>query len=450
MTHANARALPSFIRTFSFTVAVLAPGISWAQPSPEAFSDSIRAAIARDAAAIQKKDKDTVFRMENHPTLHLGIVEIELRARFQVKKRTSDAPLTDEGDLTTDQARKRVGAEGTVGKYVNFEVERELEELDPWRDVFLNYSQFDEVQFQFGKFKEPFGLDENTGATNLDFANRSLIADNLAPGRDVGYMLHGRVLDRRIGYEYGRFDHDGRNAKPKDQTSTRVYGDKTKVFRLSAEPLRTLKSDYADVYVAMAWANTDVLEEGFSGVRGKTVLGNTFFESDYPVIGERKRKGFEFRYRPGPASVQYEWTEFTDQRLGMSVEDTDLSPIRGRGWYLAGTVALTGDSKSKGLDETKHPIFQGGFGAVEVAARVERLTFDSTAVNDSLPSTSPRADKILGNSDKAVTFGVNWYLNRWVKIQFNAIKETLSDPEQGPLPEKPSFWSRVLRLQFSL
>jgi phosphate-selective porin len=81
---------------------------------------------------------------------------------------------------------------------------------------------------------------------------------------------------------------------------------------------------------------------------------------------------------------------------------------------------------------------------------VERLTFDSTAANDSLPSTSPRADTILGNSDKAVTFGVNWYLNRWVKVQFNWIRETLTDPEQGPLPDKPSFSSRVLRLQFSL
>jgi phosphate-selective porin OprO/OprP len=450
LTHASARALPSFIRTFGFIVVVFAPVISWAQSPPAAFSESVRAVIARDAAALQKKNTDAVFRMEDHPTLHLGIVKLELRARFQVNKRTSDAALRDEEDLTTDQARKRVGVEGTIGKYANFQFERELEKLDPWRDVFVNYSQFDEVQFQYGKFKEPFGLDENTGATNLDFANRSLIADNLAPGRDIGYMLHGRVLDKRVRYEYGQFDHDGRNAKPKDPTSTRVYGDKTKVFRLSAEPLRTLKSDYADVYVGMAWANTDVLEEGFSGVRGKTVLGNTFFASDYPIIGERKRKGFELRYRPGPASVQYEWTEFTDQRLGLSVEDDDLSPIRGQGWYLSGTVAVTGDNKSKGLDATKHPIFQGGFGAIEVAARVERLTFDSTAVNESVASTSPRADKIVGNSDKAFTFGVNWYLNRWVKIQFNSIKETLTDPEQGPLPAKPSFWSRVLRLQFSL
>jgi phosphate-selective porin OprO/OprP len=179
-------------------------------------------------------------------------------------------------------------------------------------------------------------------------------------------------------------------------------------------------------------------------------MGNRFFSSDFPIIGARTRVGVELRWQPGPASVQYEYTRLLDERLGESVEDTDLSPIRGRGWYLSGTFAVTGDRKSRGLDATRHPIFRGGVGAVEVAARLERLTFDSTAVNDSLPSTSPRADKILGNSDRALTLGVNWYLNRWVKIQFNTIKETLADPEQGPLADRPSFWSRVLRFQFSL
>jgi phosphate-selective porin OprO/OprP len=459
LTHATALSLRTFVCSSCFTAALVLPNSSLAQSisrdeSSPRFSTAVREALEQSFDATvqggKKKKNDAVFRMEDHPTLHFGIVKIELRARFQGNMRKSDAPLTDEGDLTSDQARKRVGVDGEIGKYVDFQVERELEEIDPWRDVYVNYAQFDEVQFQYGKFKEPFGLDENTGATNLDFVNRSMIADNLASGRDIGFMLHGRVLDRRIRYELGQFDHDGRNARSKNPNTVRVHGDKTTVFRVSAEPLATVKGNLSDLYVGVAWANSDILEEGTSDVRGKTVLGNTFFSSDFPVIGARKRKGFELRWRPGPASVQYEWTRILDERVGLSVEDSDLSPIRGQGWYLAGTVALTGDSKSKGLDATKHPIFQGGFGAVEVAARVERMTFDSTAQNDSIPSTSPRADKILGNSDKALTFGVNWYLNRWVKIQFNTIKETLTDPEQGPVPDKPSFWSRVLRFQFSL
>ena len=66
------------------------------------------------------------------------------------------------------------------------------------------------------------------------------------------------------------------------------------------------------------------------------------------------------------------------------------------------------------------------------------------------PPTSPRADVILGNSDRVLTFGVNWYFNRWIKVQFNVIRETIADPAQGPLPEQPTFWSRVLAAQFTL
>jgi phosphate-selective porin len=45
---------------------------------------------------------------------------------------------------------------------------------------------------------------------------------------------------------------------------------------------------------------------------------------------------------------------------------------------------------------------------------------------------------------------VNWYVNRWFKIQANFIRETLDDPSQGPLPSKPSFNSRAVRFQFSM
>ena len=116
---------------------------------------------------------------------------------------------------------------------------------------------------------------------------------------------------------------------------------------------------------------------------------------------------------------------------------------------MSGTWAITGEKKADGLDAPKEPLFQGGFGAVEVGARIEELKFDSLATGEP-PSTSPRADVILGNSDKVFTFGVNWYVNRWVKVQFNVFKETLADPAQGPVPAKSSFWSRAVRFQFQL
>lgn len=408
--------------------------------------------FAADAQARKPKKKKAtpVFTWKSHPTLHLGPVELVFRARLQAISRRSDAALASEDDSTADIARKRIGIEGSVAKKVDFQIERELsDELDPWRDVYVNYSQFNAVQVQVGKFKMPFSLDENTGATNLDFAYRSLMASTLAPGRDRGYMVHGRLANRRIQYQLGRFDHDGRNAKPK--RAARVIGEDTVAGRINATPFRTSKGPAKEWDIGAAWTSGELSGEGFSGVRGQTVFGDSFFSNNFPVLGRRQRLGLETRWRPGPFSVQAEFSRLTDERLGEGVEDDNLSPIRGRGWYVSGTWAVTGDKKANGLDATKRPIFRGGIGAVEIAGRLEQLTFDSTAApNGSDPSTSPRADIILGNSDRVLTLGANWYLNRWVKVQFNIIRETLSDPGQGPLPSKPSFSSRVFKVQFTL
>ena len=45
--------------------------------------------------------------------------------------------------------------------------------------------------------------------------------------------------------------------------------------------------------------------------------------------------------------------------------------------------------------------------------------------------------------------GVTWYLNRWFKLQTNAIHETLEDPERTPLRGCGVIWSYVSRLQFA-
>lgn len=405
------------------------------------------------AQAAQKPDdkdkpKDPVrFEWKDHPSLRAGKLRIDFRGRFGTEAKRSDARLDvdDEEGGTFDVARRRIGVEGQFGKYADFQIEAELKNKnnDMWRDVYLNYSQFDAVQVQAGKFKLPFSLDETTGATNLDFVYRSRVATQLAPGRDRGVMVHGRVFPRRIEYEAGVFEHDGDNVRT--ASGERVFGDRTIAVRIAAEPFRPQKTTLEDFHVGVAFTTSDV-PLGFTGLRGRTALDQSYFPAKLWVNGKRTRMGLEFRVRPGPASIKAEWVRAMDERLGQSVEDGDLSNFLAQGWYVSGTYALTGDSKSKGLDQPAHPLLQGGIGAIEVAVRIEQLEFGSDGgVGD--PSTSPRSDNIQENSDRALTFGVNWYLNRWIKVQGNIIREEIADPSRGPSPGKNPFWSRVFRLQ---
>ena len=329
---------------------------------------------------------------------------------------------------------------------MDFQVEAELGAEESWRDVYANLRSFDAVQLQAGQFKLPFSLDENTSATNLDFVYRSRAASQLSPGRDVGVMVHGRVLARGLTYETGFFRHDGRNART--PASDRVHGGGTWAGRVTVQPFRHVRSPMSDLQIGAAITTSD-LEEGFPDLRGRTALDLRFFRPDVWVRGTRQRRGVEARWRPGPFSVKAEYMRLSDERLGQSVEDTDLSPLVASGWYVSGTWAVTGEKKSDGLDQPRRPLFKGGYGSVEVAARIERLQFGSTAAGIE-PSSGPRADVILGNSDRVATLGVNWYFTRWTKVQVNLVHDRLRDPAQGPLPSRPGFWSRVLRFQFTL
>src|SRR6185295_16857230 len=97
-----------------------------------------------------------------------------------------------------------------------------------------------------------------------------------------------------------------------------------------------------------------------------------------------------------------------EQRLGEGVDDGDLPAMVSQGWYVSGSWALTGETKSKGLDRPLHPLIRGGPGAIELAARIEEIAFGADP-NDENASTSPRSPVVLGNRDRVLTLGVNWY-----------------------------------------
>ena len=434
-----------------------------AEKTAEKGSEKPADKAAEPQASDKKSDGDWGFRWDGRPSLHLGEgTRVDFRVRLQRDVWHSDATLSldddsdGDNDLNADVARRRIGIEGEILNIFDYQVEREFTaNRDPWRDVYLNYKQYGFAEVMAGKFKVPFSLDENTSSTNLDFVNRSRIATLLAPGRDIGVMVHGRFLTRGIlRYELGLFNEDGSNAARNDIEF--VHGDRTVAGRLLAQPFRSTKSVANDLAVGVSFTTSE-LPEGVSGLRGRTELDEWFYRPEVLVNGRRQRIGVEARWRPGPFSVKSEFIRLTDERLGESIEGTDLSPFLGQGWYVSGTWAVTGEKKAEGLDSPLRPLFRGPFfkgwvGAVELAARAERIHFGSvdSDISGVLPSTAPRAEIVLGNSDLAYTFGVNWYANRWIKIQLNLVRNTIGFPDQGPNPEQSSFWSRIVRFQFSM
>jgi phosphate-selective porin len=120
-----------------------------------------------------------------------------------------------------------------------------------------------------------------------------------------------------------------------------------------------------------------------------------------------------------------------------------------RAGTVAGTWALTGERKHGRLEP--HRDFLGnGPGAFELVGRYETLRFAGCL----LPGTGfgfPASSSLSANADRAATAGLNWYLNRYVKVQGDVILETIDDPARSPAPSTHGrFTSAVLRLQFRL
>jgi phosphate-selective porin len=407
-----------------------------------------------DAPKAKKKLKGDAKRTarRKHPGFTIGdALTVDLTGRIEGDLRQA-TPALGFPDAQTQWQDRRIGVKGTAFKRINFEVSRELgqdfettiglSEKTAWRDVYARARLTKALNLQAGHFKLPFGYEELTGETDLDFIYRSLAARVLSPGRDTGIMLDGRLGTRRVDYAVGVFTRDGDNGR----TSKTEGGGQAVVGRVTVSPFEVQKgSEPLTIGVSASRSRlTDDL-----GLRGRTVLGDgIFFDRSY-VNGARQRIGLDASWANGPASAAAEYVWDSDDRRGMGFDGETLSSIRAAAWYVAGTWALTGERKHGRL-EPRRDFPSRGLGAFELVARYERLRFDDATypgVDFGFPATS----SLAANFDHATTAGLNWYLNRNVKVQGDLIREVIADPARSPAPSAGGrFTSAVLRFQFRL
>jgi phosphate-selective porin OprO and OprP len=380
------------------------------------------------------------------PTIRLGdVAQIDFRLKLQFDFRGFE-PDQDTDTHTFEVHRRRAGIQGELFQRVAFEIERELRPSGPWRDVFVNVRAARWLEIKGGQFKVPFGLEELTGSTDLDYIYRTRASDAISPSRDVGMMAHGRIR-RVIEYEVGLFRNDGDNGRVPEPVfllpgEPEPAGVPTVAARVVALPIRLGRNDERPrVGVAVT---SSTLPEGLNSLHGRTVFGSDFFPRVY-VRGRRTRVGIEGAWDRGPFGFRAEYLRASDDREGQGLDSSDLSDMVARGWYTGATWVVTGQRKANGI-RPRRPLSEPGLGAVEIATRFESLSFGSVS-QDGPAFRNPRAEHIAVNEEHVWTTGVNWYANRWVKIQANAIREHITDETRTPVTGSRTFWSGVLRLQ---
>ena len=421
------------------TLAVLCAAVCCVLAAPARAQDAQAAAPAspQDVA----KTPPPRFRLGGeHPTLRVGDLEVVFRARLETAWRI-DSPLAEGVDA--DWRRRRIQVEGSY-KRLEYEVSHEFgDPLEPERDAFVNMRFSRRFELQGGRFKMPFGRDALASGANLDFVSRSLLGRQLAPGRDVGVMAHGRLSDG-LTYDAGYFLHDGDNAR----SPLTDGGDHAVAGRIEFQPFTARKNSRLEPLEIGVAVVRSTLDDSLA-LRGETVFGDgTFFDRVF-ANGRRLRFGADAEWSRGPFGLAGEFAQTWDARNAMGLEGEDLPGMGASGWYVSGAWVLTGERKRARVEPRKS-VLDGGFGAIEIAARLERLGFDAVVYPGGVVH-GPRPEDLGANSIWVSTIGATWFIHNRVKVQGNLIHESIADPARSPAPRSDGrFTSGIVNLQFVL
>ena len=376
------------------------------------------------------------FVWDDRPSIVFGEdINIDLTGRVQLDWRWFDPEVDEDAfDLRT----LRIGLKGELTRHFDWEIEREIDETRleeddrasgasaSGRTCYLNWTTFDAFSIKGGRFKMPFGLEQNTGVSDLDFAYRALGSTKIAPGRDTRRDGVRRALGGALIYEAGVFDDDGDNGE------------------LEARPSSSRKAqDLEDVGPSVA---VRVVGELFRGLPVHDRLKGAEFGIAYTTLERARRPEQPARRRgvglqllrarlrqrpppaPRPAVRLVARARSGSGRSGCSrakqrhrPEQSQRGPV---GFHRHGVVhaARRGSSPARTRTATSRRTIRCSAAASarsRSASRYDQLTFES-ASKDGPDFTNPRAEHLTPNTDSTLTFGVNWMPIRWVKVVANA------------------------------
>jgi phosphate-selective porin len=335
--------------------------------------------------------------------------------------------------------RLRVGIDAQW-KRVTFEFDYDLRDsLEHLKNLTGDLKISKALHVTGGNMKLPVSPEWLTSASKIDFVERSLAVDALAPGRDWGVKLSGDV--RKLTYHLGVFSGDGRG----DQSRA----DTTVAGRLEANVLKGLELGAS---ASHGRVNADAQDAANPLARGVSVhapSGFRVYERHF-VDGTRRRLGADARVRRGPVGLRAEFLRMTSERHGQGSVFDDLPGEVASGWSASATWLVTGDKKQRTI-KPEHPLNHGGIGAVELGVRYDSLRVDDDGAATGFEGAGSRARNIRPVGGRTWTGGMSWWPLEFVRLYGNVVVERYDDPLLAPVPgRKGNYVTLLARLQLSV
>jgi len=315
--------------------------------------------------------------------------------------------------------RATIDFDGKFGRNWGFEVGYNLSDgrdihfsSDAFRDVALTWKGWSVANLTIGQFKLPFGLEELTSSNNISFVERALPIDAFVPSRRIGI---GLIRERR-------------NYTMSAMTFSTSIGDK---HRGQGFGMRVTLAPVLNQRTAVHLGAAAVTEDPDGKVKFDTApesrVGDVDLVNTGGIDGAQhiNRLGLEGAWRHGPYSVQAEWIVANVRR------ETGFASTWFDGWYVNGSWVLTGEMRPYKHGKFKEIKPENPFGALELITRYSRIDLDDAGVR--------------GGHEHNFTVGLNYYLNKHVRVMLNYIR---AHSERRGVTDDPNII--LLRTQFVL
>jgi len=394
-----------------------------------------------------------VTSADGKSTFHLGgLVQFDSREYFGDSGTLATPGVTNN---TFILRRARINADGTFNSIYSFQLVTEFgggslastsggnasnASAVSILDANLNIAPTKELQFKFGKFKSPVGLEFLQADSALLFVERSLV-NNLVPQRDLGAQAWGVIDNGVLTYSVGLY---GGVADLANTANVDFDNDKDGIVRVFAQPFVNDKDSAlqglgfgvsADVgrqkgvTPASTTTTYGVAQDAGLTAGYKTDGQQTFFK-----YGTAVQDGAVYRISPqayyynGPFSLLSEYVVSTvnvrNQALLANPPTKPSVELKNTAWEVQGGYVLTGENSTFGGVTPAEPFNwqKGTWGAWQVVARYAEQSIDKSAFPTFAATTT--------NAQAASAFGLglNWYLSGSVRVATDYFQTSFTLP----------------------
>lgn len=386
------------------------------------------AAAARKQAEEAKKtaeasDLGVKFKWGPAPTIQStdGQWSFKVRGRLFTDfnlVRSEDDPRDVGGsriDTTSTELRAaRLGVEGKIFKDFRYKLEADFadNEVDI-KDAYMEYAGLalrPISSVRIGQYKTPNSLEEQTSARYTTFMERAAFTDAFDLDRRIGAGVGSKGENWTA--DVGLFSQNNGENSSSVTEGYAAAGRGTYAFTGVAA-----SQDLLHTGASVRYRNLDNdVDNDQARYRQRPFFHDTNRSVDTGNIDNASADllgGLELAYVTGPFSIQGEAaTTWVDRDSGSD----DLYGLWGG--YISPSYFLTGESRAKSYKGGKfnrikvnNPIHKGGWGAWELAGRFDYIDLNS---ND-----SRQGDNARGGEQYSGIFGVNWYLNNYMRMMAN-------------------------------